>query len=171
MQPCTDPTDQVTVCFGDCGGPRHPGPNQGMLQFLHHPGQCLQGNPADGTMTTAACNNLSAGQRFFSAGGALVNGAHENKMCVTASNTSCTAANSSSVTCSPGAPITLEKCVSSWPGSPIPNTPDPFQVWDAHAPHGESGALVLKATWIAANHPKHGPGTVNSTSCLSVTRK
>ena len=172
MDECHDPIDQELVCFGDCGGPIHPGPNAGMLQFKRHPGSCLEGDPATGVMTTAACNTTSAGQRFLPSKGLFVNGhAHGNATCITASNRSCTVYNASdpktlSVVCEVGAPITLLPCVSDWGGTP--GRLDPLQIWTKGGAYHQEESIVLVHTWHLGKHPsKHG-ATPNSTSCLTL---
>ena len=172
MDECHDPIDQEFVCFGDCGGPIHPGPNAGMLQFKRHPGSCLEGDPATGVMTTAACNTTSAGQRFLPSKGLFVNGhAHGNATCITASNRSCTVYNASdpktlSVVCEVGAPITLLPCVSDWGGTP--GRLDPLQIWTKGGAYHQEESIVLVHTWHLGKHPsKHG-ATPNSTSCLTL---
>ena len=55
----------------------------------------------------------------------------------------------------PGATLRMEPCINQWPGSPIPGTPDPAQIWDPKTDHVGGGSIVLKDTWVAADHPKH----------------
>eukprot|EP01043_Picozoa_sp_COSAG02_P093040 COSAG02_NODE_29592_length_566_cov_1.209850_1_plen_142_part_01 len=111
---------------------------------VRRPGTCLEANRTTGEVTAEACNNLTAGQRFFFTGnhgpGAYVNGAHSDKLCLTAN---CTAHGPKNVTCLEGAPIVAKPCVTQWPGSPIPNTPDPLQIWLKQAEHGEPHTMVL----------------------------
>ena len=168
MQACTDLKDQEITTYGPPGTLRHPSVDLGMIQLLHRPGTCLEANRTTMKLTAEPCNNLTAGQRFFFTGdhgaGAYVNGAHQDKVCITAN---CTAHGPRNVTCMEGAPIGVAPCVTQWPGSPIPNTPDPLQIWDKQAEHGEPHTMVLAYTWDINNHPKHGE-QVNSTSCLTI---
>jgi hypothetical protein len=173
MQPCTDPANQEFICYVDskfptCGGPAHPSPYAGMHQFKSHAGLCLAADPVTHLMTTAPCNISDGYQRFNYYSGFLLQGAHQNKTCITANN--CTIHSSKNVSCTPGATLRMEPCINQWPGSPIPGTPDPAQIWDPRTDHVGGGSIVLKYTWVAADHPKHGP-QVNSTSCLSWSPK
>ena len=117
MQPCNDPANQETICYKQCGGPKNPSPYAGMQQFKAHPGTCLAADPATKLLTTAPCNASDGYQRFNDYGGLLLQGAHQDKACVTAN---CTAINATSVHCEPGAPIRMATCVTQWSGSPIP---------------------------------------------------
>ena len=175
MQPCTDPDNQEFICFVDsafptCGGPAHPSPYAGMHQFRRHAGLCLASDPITKSMTTAACNKSDAFQRFnYFNPGVLLQGAHKDgKTCLTANN--CTIHSAHNVSCEPGATLRMEPCVTQWPGSPMPGTPDPAQIWDLKEDHAGGGSIVLKDTWVAADHPKHGQ-QINSTSCLSWSPK
>ena len=172
MQPCTDPANEGFICYVDaknptCGGPRHPSPYAGMQQFKSHTGVCLAADPATKQLTTAACSPAAGNQRFNFFNGFLLQGAHSDKTCVTAN---CTIHNSTSLTCMPGAALRMEPCVNQWPGSSIPNTPDPAQIWNGKTEHAPPGVIVLTHTWMASQHPKHGT-QVNSTSCLCLTPK
>ena len=173
MQPCNDPDNQEFICYVDskfptCGGPRHPSPYAGMHQFKGHAGLCLAADPVTHLMTTAPCNISDGFQRFnYFAPGFLLQGAHTGgKTCITANN--CTIHSSKNVSCTPGATLRMEPCITQWPGSSIPGTPDPAQIWDPRTDHVGGGSIVLKDTWVDADHPKHGP-QVNSTSCLSMS--
>ena len=170
MQPCTDPANQEFICYVDskhptCGGPRNPSPYAGMQQFKAHAGICLAADPVSHLLTTAPCNVTDGYQRFNGFNGLLLQGAHQDKTCVTAN---CTIHNAHNLTCMPGASLRMEPCINQWPGSPIPGTKDPAQIWDLKTDHVGSGSIVLKYTWVASEHPKHGV-QVNSTSCLSMS--
>ena len=170
MQPCTDPSNQEFTCYVDashptCGGPLHPSPYAGMHQLKSHAGLCLSVDPTTALLTTATCNVTDGYQRFNSFNGLLLQGAHQNKTCATAN---CTIHNATSLDCMPGASIRMEPCINQWPGSPIPGTKDPAQIWDLKGLHVGAGSIILKYTWVPAQHPKHGV-QVNSTSCLGVS--
>ena len=162
MAPCSDPVDQELDCFGNCGGPVHPGPNAGMLQFKRHPGSCLQGDPVTGVLTTTACNTTREGQRFDPSNGLIVVGhAHGNHACITASNRSCTIYSETNVTCEPGAPISLAPCVSDWRG--LPGKLDPLQMWTHGGAYHEEQAIVLMGTCLKKN--KNGTADAAASRC------
>ena len=143
MEECIDPTNQDVGCVptnGTCGGPRQPTETNGMIQFLHHGGLCLEGNLTDLLMHTARCNISVRNQRFATfnvpgpvAGGVLLamNPEHENKItyCITGN---CTIINATAIDCTPRARIGLAPCVvGTWPGSTLPGMYDPRQLWTA----------------------------------------
>eukprot|EP00729_Bicosta_minor_P012330 gene12330-1403_t len=193
IEPCITPDQQEFTCYKECGGPRKPTPFDGMEQFVHHPGNCLFGNITDKFVYSAPCNTSVKDQRFaFERTGTAdaptgvrdsaallshecpqlvlaMNPEKENKItyCITAN---CTIINSTDVLCSKGTRLSLAPCDLNWPGSPLPNVPDPRQVWSKGAGNlafSEGGAWKLAATWHSAEHPKHGKTTVNSTSCMA----
>ena len=170
LEECHDPADQELDCPGDCGGPVHPGPNAGILQFKQHPGSCLQGDPATGILTTAACSNTSTNQRFFPSHGYFVHGhAHGNATCITASNKSCTVYGTGkdpNVTCEAGTPITLLPCVTDYGG--VKGAIDPLQDWTHGGAYHREQSIVLVGTWHLGKHPSKHSGTPNTTSCLTL---
>ena len=181
VEPCTRESNQALTCYEACSGPRHLLPSHGMQQFLHSPGNCMAGNATDHKMYAAPCNLTDQNQRFMQAavaGGFLwtMNPERGDKVthCLTAKN--CTIVNSTDVECPGGAPIELAPCQPNWPGSPLPNVPNPLQVWTAGAtaggpngPYGDTGALKLAFTWHRADHPKGKPAKKNTTSCLTAS--
>ena len=180
VTPCTQQSNQALTCYKACSGPRNHLASYGMNQFLHSPGNCMAGNTTDYTMYATPCNLTDRDQRFMLsavAGGALwmMDPEKNNKVtfCITAN---CTAVNSTNVECSQGAAIVLAPCQGNWPGAPVPNVPNPLQVWSLGAtaggpsgPYGDTGALKLAYTWHTADHPKGKPAKKNTTSCLTAS--
>ena len=174
---CTEPAGQELTCYKQCGGEHNP--SYGMNQFQHSPGNCMVGNSTDHKMYVTPCNLTDRNQRFAEygvTGGSLwmMNPEKANKItyCVSAPN--CTIINATKVECPEGAPIGLAPCQPQWPGSPLPNTPNPLQVWSvgstaggASGPGADSTAWKLAYTWDWTDHPKRGPAKKNSTSCLT----
>ena len=66
---CTNRETEDTTCYEVCGGPRHLAPTDGMVQFVHHEGNCLVGNTTDLKLYSALCNVSDRNQLFAFTGG------------------------------------------------------------------------------------------------------